>query len=57
MYAAECKFISDAETVEEAYQAAYSYGFACLRKLHDKDIVANAQLSVRLSSVSIQKGE
>jgi hypothetical protein len=50
VYAAEASFTSDVETIEEAYQLAYSYGFACLHKLPDGDIVAAAQLSVSMSS-------
>ena len=51
VYSAECSFISDAETIDEAFQFAYAAGFACLHKMHDGDIVANAQMSVRMSSI------
>ena len=51
VYSAECSFLSYAETIEDAFQFAYAAGFACLHKMHDGDIVANAQMSVRMSSI------
>ena len=51
VYSAECSFLSYAETIEEAFQFAYAAGFACLRRMPDGDIVANAQMSVRMSSI------
>ncbi len=42
-------FLSDAETVNEAFAVIYSSGFACVLKV-DNRIVSAGSLSVRLST-------
>lgn len=51
IYAAECSFVSNAETIEEAFEQAHKAGFACLYKNPQGKIIAAADMNVRMSSI------
>lgn len=53
IYASQAKFRSNAETIEEAFSAAYTAGFACLYKNSKGQVVAAAQMSVSMASQSL----
>jgi len=46
---ASYKFWSEARTIQEAFEAIYAAGFACVTRNPDGTVVAAGSMSVRLS--------